>query len=149
MSQYIPFSGATASFIANLDQVKEVIDIESENLLRLVGNNQVQLPTQLNELDRETVDIIDLSVDTALALKIPFGSTDNKIARRVYIQEYKKYKEINQGNEILHCGIAIRWVVNIKKLNADANITSLPMVTASAQFNSLSALKSSVFLQVK
>ena len=47
--------------------------------------------------------------------------------------------EIIDGDEVLHCGIAIRWIVNIKKLNANANITSLPMVTASAQFNNLSA----------
>lgn len=139
MSQYIPFSGATASFIANIDQVKNVIDIESENLLRLIDSNQIELPTKLSQLDRETVDIVDLSVDAALALRIPFGSTDNKLSRRVYIQEYKKYKEITQGNDTLHCGISIRWVVNIKKLNASADISSLPMVTASAQFNTLSA----------
>lgn len=139
MSQYIPFSGATAGFLANIDELKEVIDLNSENLLHMVDSNQVQLPSRLEQLDRETVDIIDLSVDAALALRIPFGSTDNKIARRVYIQEYKKYKEITHGNEILHCGIGIRWIVNIKKLNANADISSLPMVTASAQFNSLSA----------
>lgn len=139
MSQYIPFSGATASFIANLDQVKDQIELESENLLNSVNSNQIQLPTKLSELDRETVDIIDLSVDTALALRIPFGATDNKLSRRVYIQEYKKYKEITQGNETLHAGISIRWIVNIKKLNSSANISSLPMVTASAQFNNLSA----------
>lgn len=139
MSQYIPFSGATGSFVANLDQVKSLITLESENLLKAVNLNQVTLPTKLNELDRETVDIIDLSVDAALALRIPFGSTDNKLSRRVYIQEYKKYKEISQGNDTLHCGIGIRWIVNIKKLNSSADITSLPMVTASAQFNSLSA----------
>ncbi len=139
MSQYIPFSGATASFIANLDQVKDQIELESENLLNSVNSNQIQLPTTLSELDRETVDIIDLSVDTALALRIPFGATDNKLSRRVYIQEYKKYKEITQGNETLHAGISIRWIVNIKKLNSSANVSSLPMVTASAQFNNLSA----------
>lgn len=139
MSQYIPFSGATASFIANINEVKEVIDIKSENLLNSVNNNQVTLPSSLNELDRETVDIIDLSVDAAFALKIPFGSTDNKVSRRIFIQEYKKYKEIVQGSEVLHCGICIRWIVNIKKLNSSADISSLPMVTASAQFNNLSA----------
>lgn len=139
MSQYIPFSGATASFVSNIENVKDVLTIESENLLRKVANNEVLLPTTLDELDRETVDIIDLSVGAALSLKIPFGSTDNKISRRIFIQEYKKYKEIIDGDEVLHCGIAIRWIVNIKKLNANANITSLPMVTASAQFNNLSA----------
>lgn len=139
MSQYIPFSGATASFIANLEQVKDQIELESESLIRLVNSNQINLPTELSELDRETVDIIDLSVDTALALRIPFGATDNKLSRRVYIQEYKKYKEITQGNDSIHCGISIRWIVNIKKLNSSADISSLPMVTASAQFNNLSA----------
>jgi hypothetical protein len=139
MTKYIPFSGATASFIANIDEVKDQIELESENLLRLVNSNQVQLPTRLSELDRETVDIIDLSVDTALALRIPFGATDNKLSRRVFIQEYKKYKEITQGTDTLHCGISIRWIVNIKKLNASADVSSLPMVTASAQFNNLSA----------
>jgi hypothetical protein len=139
MSQYIPFSGATASFIANLEQVKDQIELESESLIRLVNLNEIELPKELSDLDRETVDIIDLSVDTALALRIPFGATDNKLSRRVYIQEYKKYKEITRESDSIHCGISIRWIVNIKKLNSSANISSLPMVTASAEFNNLSA----------
>jgi hypothetical protein len=139
MSIYIPFSGSTASFITNLDHVKEVIDVKSENVIKLVENNQIQLPTSLQQLDREKIDIIDISVDAALALSISFGATDNKISRRVFIQEYKKYKEITSNDEVLHYGISIRWIVNIKKLNSSANISSLPMVTASAQFNNLSA----------
>lgn len=141
MSIYIPFSGATGSFVANLNQVKSAINLESENIIRYVNDNKstLSLPTVLDDLDKETIEIIDLSVDAALALKIPFGSVDNKLARRVFIQEYKKYKVIEHENEILHYGISIRWIVNIKKYNASADISSLPMVTASAQFNNLSA----------
>ncbi len=139
MSIYIPISGSSASFITNLVQVKEVIDVKSENVIKRVEENKIELPTKLSQLDREKIEIIDMSVDAALALSISFGATDNKIARRVFIQEYKKYKEINYNDEVLHYGISIRWIVNIKKLNSSANISSLPMVTASAQFNNLSA----------
>jgi len=139
MSQYLPLSGATASLLADLPALKQVVDFQSEDLLRQVEAKKLELPSALEQLDRETVDIIDLSVDTALALKIPFGATDNKLQRRIYIQEYKKFRELVQGDQVIHTGIAIRWVVNILKLNNSADLSSLPMVTASAEFNNLKA----------
>lgn len=139
MTQYLPVSGSAQSFIAHLQQVKHELQLESADLFTQISSNEIPLPTELNQLDRETVDIIDLSVDTALALRIPFGSFENKMSRRVLIQEYKKYKEVSKGAEIIHYGISIRWIVNIRKLNLAADISSLPMVTASAQLNSISA----------
>ncbi|MFA9392031.1 MAG: hypothetical protein ACERKD_19635 [Prolixibacteraceae bacterium] len=51
-------------------------------------------PTQLNELTSEKTETIKLSVDAALKLNVPIGSFDNKLSRTIFIQEFKKYKEI-------------------------------------------------------
>lgn len=139
MLQYLPISGSPSVVLADLSTLKDVIELQSEDLLRQVDSKKLELPSTLEQLDRETVDIIDLSVDTALALKIPFGATDNKLQRRIYIQEYKKYRELTEGDQVIHTGIAIRWVVNILKLNNNADLSSLPLVTASAEFNNLKA----------
>lgn len=139
MSQNIPFSGATGSFLSQIESVKQHISIESENALNAANNNTINLPTQLNELDRQITETVNLSIDAAASLNLPFGASDNKLSRIVFVQEYKKYKEIQHRDETLQCGISIRWILNIKKLNASAKITSLPMVAASAQFNNVSA----------
>ena len=139
MSQYLPFSGNAAALQASIPEISQLADLQAEALQKQLDAQKQEPQLSLEQLDRETVDIIDLSVDTALALKIPFGATENKLQRRIYIQEYKKYREITEGDQVIHTGIAIRWVVNILKLNNGADLSSLPMVTASAEFNSLKA----------
>lgn len=139
MSQYIPFSGTAATFISNLGRIKDQIDLKSEMVIRQIHNDQIDLPSTLSELDRESVEVIILPVDVALAMHIPFGALDNKVARRIFIQEYKKYKEITIGEETVHYGISVRWIVNIRKVINQPDIASLPLLTASAQLNKLNA----------
>jgi hypothetical protein len=139
MKDYIPLSGSTSGFIRNLDTYKSLIDIQDPSIFTDIDEGIIAIPSLLTELTNAKTETIKLSVDAALRLQIPIGSTDNKLSRTIFIQEFKQYKEITKNQEIVHFGISIRWIINIQKLNSSANITSLPMIAASGQFNYVNA----------
>lgn len=139
MKDYIPLSGSTSGFVNNLDDYKSLIDIQDPSIFADIAEGIIEMPSLLAELTNAKTETIKLSVDAALKLQIPIGSTDNKLSRTIFIQEFKQYKEITKNQEIVHFGISIRWIINIQKLNSSANITSLPMIAASGQFNYVNA----------
>jgi hypothetical protein len=136
---YIPLSGSTSKFINQPDDYKSLIDIQDSSIFTDIEDGKIEVPSLLTELTSAKTETIKLSVDAALKLQIPIGSTDNKLSRTIFIQEFKQYKEITKNQEIVHYGISIRWIINIQKLNSSANITSLPMIAASGQFNYVNA----------
>jgi hypothetical protein len=139
MKDYIPLSASTSGFVRHLDDYKSLIDIQDTSIFTDIEDGKIEIPSVLTELTNAKTETIKLSVDAALKLQIPIGSTDNKLSRTIFIQEFKQYKEITKNQEIVHYGISIRWIINIQKLNSFANITSLPMIAASGQFNYVNA----------
>lgn len=139
MKEYIPLSGFTSGLMNNPGNYKPLIEIPDLSLLTDIDEGKVQIPAGLSDLTNEKTETIKLSVDAALKLQIPFGSADNKLARTIFIQEYKKYRALTKNEEMVHYGICIRWIVNIEKLNAMARISSLPLVAASGEFNYVNA----------
>lgn len=139
MKDYIPLSGSTQGLINQSENYRSLIDIQDPSIFTDIENGKLATPTSLAELTNAKTETIKLSVDAALKLQIPVGNTDNKLSRTIFIQEFKQYKEIVKNQEIVHFGISIRWIINIQKLNTSANITSLPMIAASGQFNYVNA----------
>jgi hypothetical protein len=139
MKDYIPFSGSTSRFIDEPEEYRGLIEIQDPSIFSDIEDGKINIPSSLAELTNAKTETVKLSVDAALKLQIPIGNTDNKLSRTIFIQEFKQYKEIVKNNEIVHYGISIRWIINIQKLNASANTTSLPMIAASGQFNYVNA----------
>lgn len=98
------------------------------------------LPTTLADLPNANVFTSVFSVDVAAALGIPiFGSIDGKFSRRIYVQEYLRFKDDETTIPKKRYGIGIRWIVNVKILNTQAKINSLPFLSASAQVGNVEA----------
>jgi hypothetical protein len=139
MKDYIPLSGSTSRFVDEPEDYRGIIEINDPSIFSDIDDGKINIPSSLAELTNAKTETVKLSVDAALKLQIPIGNTDNKLARTIFIQEFKQYKEITKNNEFVHYGISIRWIINIQKLNASANTTSLPMIAASGQLNYVNA----------
>jgi hypothetical protein len=146
MTDYIPLSGSTHGLINNPEEYENLFEMSDPSIFSDIESGQKPLPKTLDELTNEGTSSTHLSVDAALKLKIPISEVENKYSRSIYVQEYKKYKEITKNEQIVHVGIAIRWVINIEKLSSSANISTLQMIAASGQFN---FVKASVDFYVK
>jgi|TARA_B110000037_G_scaffold141158_1_gene159577 hypothetical protein len=140
MKQFIPFNFALSDSL-DFEEIKKDIDLTlSKDLLTKIYNNEVTLPTNVSELtDGEVTQFNKLSVDVAIALKLPFGSADGKATRVICIQQYEKFKIITDGNQKIKVGIGIRWTVNVKKNSAKAKVNSLTGIAASAEFGHVDA----------
>lgn len=122
------------------DTLKGLFNNEaSVNLTTKLINKEKHAPTTLKELLSEDIFTSVLSVDVAMKLGIPLGTTGGSFARRVFIQEYAKYTDILEGEGNVRWGVAIRWINDIKILKAEANISSLPILSASAQLGYIEA----------
>jgi hypothetical protein len=139
MKDYIPLSGSTSGLANYPEEYRSLINIQDPSIFADIEDGKIEIPSLLTELVNAKTETVKLSVDAALKLQIPIGSTDNKLSRTIFIQEFKQYKEITKNQETIHFGISIRWIINIQKLNSSANITSLPMIAASGQFNYVNA----------
>ncbi len=120
----------------DVDNVKKAVDFSlSANLFNSVVENSINVPKTLNELTSEDVFTSRLSVDAALELRLPIGGDiESKVSRRIFIQEYSKFKDIVEGTQKVRYGVGIRWIVNIKIIDSKASITQLPFIAASVQF---------------
>lgn len=118
---------------------KTVDTSPSDKLVKKISQKEVTPPTSLQDLFSEDVFTSQLSVNAATELKIPFGAVDNKFSRKIFIQEYAKFIDIKEGAQSVRWGVSIRWIVNLKINNASAQISSLPMVAASAQVGYINA----------
>jgi hypothetical protein len=135
---------------ATLGETQAYVDFsDSFGLLEKIDENQVQIPQSLQDLENFKSFTSILSIDTALKLDIPFGAKDSKFSRRVFIQDTLMYKDITDGEQKVRYGVGVRWIVNTLKLDAKANISSLPFITASAEFGFVQATASFDVLGLK
>jgi hypothetical protein len=110
-----------------------------ESILKKIAANDIIVPSSINDLFNEDVFTSQLSINVATQLKIPFGASDNSLSRKIFIQEYAKFKDINVDEKYVRWGVSIRWIINIKIINTSAEISSLPMVAAAAQVGYINA----------
>jgi hypothetical protein len=136
---YIPISGSTFSLIKSRSDEDQLIRIEDTSILENIEDKRINLPTSLSDLMYESTETVKLSIEAAINLGIPVGQTEDRIGRSVFLQEYRKFTVLSNGTNEVYYGVCIRWIVSIKNLSAMANISTLPMVVASGQFNFVSA----------
>jgi hypothetical protein len=79
------------------------------------------------------------SVDQAANLGFSFGATDAKYSRRIYVKNFVQYKEIQEGEARVWYGVGIRWVVNVKVIDANARLSGIPLIAAAAENSSVEA----------
>jgi len=128
------FLPSSSSNEVSVEHLREHVDTShSETLLEEIDMGRVPTPKSIEELPQQDFFTSTLSLDVAAALGIPFGATDAKFSRRIFIQEYLKYADIEQDDQKVRWGVAVRWIVNYKTLNIQAKTTSLALVAASAQ----------------
>lgn len=121
-----------------IEEVKPLIDLsKSEDLISRV--HSMTPPKTLQELDTADSFTSVLSVDAAAALKIPFGTMEGKFSRKIFVQDYLHYTDLQDQGQKIRWGVGIRWIVNIKQLDGKAEISSLPYVAASAQLGYVQA----------
>jgi hypothetical protein len=96
-------------------------------------------PTTLAELDRLDNSTQIFSVDQASQLGFSFGSMDAIYSRRIYVKNFIQYREITENEAKVWYGIGIRWVVNVKVIDATAKLTGIPAIAASADSKSVVA----------
>lgn len=124
-----------------LPVVPEVIASLSDS--RVVGSQSLDLAARLERDGYQPSDgepelpdwgfrFRDYSVDTAADLGIFFGSAEAKFMRRLVIYEWQKYRDVKEGNETVRWGVAIRVRMNVLKKSAQASISNVFNLTASA-----------------
>jgi hypothetical protein len=104
-----------------------------------VEGGVIRKPTTLAELNRLDNSTQIFSLDQALRLGLSFGSADAKYNRRVYVKNFIQYQEITENDAKIWYGIGIRWVVNVKVIDANAKLTGIPAVAASAESKNVEA----------
>jgi len=131
---FLPISGSTESISTDIHKIEDYYDIsKSKSLIDEIKNNQLSPTEDLSELTSEATFTHQLDLKAALSLNIPLGNIDTNSQWQVMIQEYSKYKDISSNDNVLRWGISIRWIVNFKSINVNANLSSLPLIAASAQ----------------
>lgn len=131
---FLPIAAATLKGIASLMTNSASLDVASELL-----ESRRRGPETLGELINEDIFWSKLSLSVAAKLGIPFGSAEGSYSRKILVQEYAKYVDIREGDGKVRWGIAIRWISNIKVLDAKANLSSLPVISASAELGYVEA----------
>jgi len=132
----LPINAEEFSF----EEVKKSSDLAiSDDLFSLINEPTVDIPQKLEDLDTEDSFTSVLSVDAAAALKIPFGTGEANVSRKIFVQDYLRYKDLQDNEKKVRWGVGIRWIVNIKQTDVKADISSLPFVAASAQFGYVQA----------
>jgi hypothetical protein len=98
-----------------------------------VAPRSENLPGSLDDLPVAVTRAYDLTITTAVDLKIPvIGSVSGGYSRRVVVMERAAYKEIEEENERRQYGYAIRLCVTVNNWSAGTKV-SLPFLAASAE----------------
>jgi len=103
------------------------------DLLLKIKDGSIIVPTKLNELNQDQVLVHHLEAKAALDLGIPLGSFKIDGSTSVFVQDYAKYREIAYGQTTVLIGVAIRYSVVFRVLNASIQLQSLPTIAAAAQ----------------
>jgi len=128
MKRFMPLGDQSTSLINHGN-----VDLSlSGDLASRVLKKSVPTPTA-DELTRVDVSTTQLTVDAAIALNIPIGEISAKYSRRVFIQEYIKFTDIEDGEQKVRYGVGIRWVLNVQLGEGGAKMTSIPIIAASVE----------------
>ena len=119
--------------------IKVLPNKASLKLATELAENRRSAPSKLSELTNDELIQTKLSTNVAGKLGIPFGSTEGSFSRSIFIQEHAKYVDIPNGKGNVRWGVAIRWISNIKVIDVKANISSLPVISASAELGHVEA----------
>lgn len=135
MSQFVP-----------VDLTNTTLEAISETLGITIGvPDGVELfdftqPTKLSDLPNTDLFTSVLSIDAAAKLGVPiFGSAEGKLARRIVVQEFLRFVDDKSSTPVKRWGVGIRWIVNAKSLSAEAKVSSLSFLSASAQIGTVEA----------
>lgn len=120
------------------------VEIYSDSLIILEkiqsNNNDPAIPDRITELNsQESTEHFYLNHKQAIELKIPIASVSGSRNEIIFIEQYSKSREVIQLKGVVQYGIAVRWIVSIEEMDGKANIESMPMVAASAQFGYIRA----------
>jgi len=119
----------------SFERVQRVVDLtKSKNLVEKVSQNKVKLPAKLEELEKEDSFTSTLSFNAAVELNLPIASLKSTSHQHVVVQDYLRYSDIIDGDQQIRWGVGVRWTINFSTVNAEANVSSVPMIVASAQF---------------
>lgn len=111
----------------------------SEPLVKKVESGALKKPILLTELSRTDNSTQVYSVDQAAKLGFSFGASDAKYSRRIYVKNFVMYKEIKEGEAKVWYGIGVRWLVNVKIIDANAKLTGVPFIAAAADSKTVEA----------
>jgi len=123
---------AAASFPAT-EPVRKLID----KIRTLQASNQ--LPTELRELPQSDTLSRTLSVESATNLGLPVAVVSTAYKRHIFVQQFQRYKAIEEGDERVLVGVGVRWMLDVQQLDTKASLTNILMLTASAQLGLVQA----------
>jgi len=136
MQCYIPITVDALS----PDALREFVPARALDGLTMESLTRGIPPTGLRDLPNTDTFTSVMSVDLAAAVGIPlYGSVDAKFSRRIYIQEFLRFVDDESSTPKKRYAVGVRWVVNVKILNASVKISSLPFISASAQVGDVEA----------
>ena len=137
------------TMLDNVTAARVIADAESilnaENFVpfgpdaRITITATSEIPQTIDDLPIQVSRTYDLSVTAAGELNIPvIGSVSGGLNRRVVVLERTAYKEIVENGITHQFGYAIRLVVTVNKVTAEAKL-NLPFLAASAELGQIEA----------
>lgn len=129
---YLPLATDGISRLAAAEHVEAKTSLGLAERIREEG---YEAPEGEELLPDWTFRFRNFSVDAATELGLFFGSTEAKSLRRLVVYEWLKYRDIEEGDQKVRWGVAIRVRLNVKKLSARAEISNIFSLAASAHAN--------------
>lgn len=130
--QYLPVNIDRVS-LANLDQVLDLS--RTAELVERIRTGDVDPPRGLDDLNREDSNVAELSVDLAAELGLLYGGIGVRTNRRIFVQDYSKYMDFEEGQQRVRWGVALRFIIDVTVTDTKADLSGIPAITASAEFN--------------
>jgi len=126
---YLPIA---VEALHNLHNAIHVHVEESLTLAERIRREGVSVPSGEELLPDWSFRFRDFSIDAAKELGLLFGSTETKFMRRLVIYEWLKYRDIEEGNQKIRWGVAIRVRMNVRKLSSDVSVANIFNLAAAA-----------------
>jgi hypothetical protein len=102
-------------------------------------NTTPAFPTSLIDLPYTGTLSSLLEARLAAQLGIPVAGIELTAGRSVFVQQFQRYAWIVDGGRRVMHGVAVRWLVEIQKIDVQAKLNSLAMLAASAQLGYVNA----------
>jgi hypothetical protein len=132
ITEYVPVQVATESFTSMPDAVaREPVRSLAD---RIRQEQFKQLPDKLSDLPFTDTLSFQTTNDIAASLGLPVARAEASYSSNVFIQQFQRYNVLEEAGERVLFGVGVRWIVEVTKIDAKANLSSLPLLVASAQF---------------